>query len=111
MITDEIVEGWTEPLTFELDDLLVAGQAPVPTNLAGKTVTLSLAGADGTVINTSAKVQVIDEAAGKVEYTPGATDLKAIQSPYRARFKVVSGLVVVFYPAKSPFTLLVTPVV
>ena len=111
MILHEVAEGWTEPLTFILEDVLVEGQAPVPTNLTGKTVTLSFAGADGTSISTAAKVQVIDQAGGKVEYTPGATDLKASKSPYRGRFKVVSGAVVVFYPAKASFTLLVSPVV
>lgn len=105
-----IVEGWTEALTYQLFDE-EPGLDPVIANLTGKTVTLTIAGCEGSLIDTVGKVVVIDAINGKVAFTPITTDFKAIKSPYRARFTAVYLTTIVFYPNKDTFKIIVDPVV
>lgn len=105
-----IVEGWTEPLTYQLFNE-EPGQDAVIADLSGKTVTLTISGCEGTLVTTVGKVLVTDAVNGKVQFTPVTNDFKAAKSPYRARFTVVYLTTVVFYPNKDTFKIVVDPVV
>ena len=96
----EIVEGWTGDLDFGLK---VNGAARAW--VGGDTVSLILKTADGRLIETSSNVAVVPDnppgTIGVVRYTPDAGDLKAKDSPLLARFKVVTGGRVVYFPSAA----------
>jgi hypothetical protein len=79
-----IPAGTTSALTFQL---LESG---IAINLTAITVTLLLTGSDGIDVLTGT-VAVSDAPNGKVTYTPTATGLDPIKSPYKARWKLVDG--------------------
>jgi len=92
-MTISVTEGWTGPLDFILQS---DGAAQ---DLTGMTVTLVLTGVDGTIATTTGNVSVTDAAAGKVRYSPDATDLLSAKQPYRGRWKVTDGAgKIVFFP-------------
>ncbi len=90
----ELVEAWTGPIDMQLK---ADGVGP---DLTGTTVALILRGNDDALVDTSGDVSIIAPAtAGKVRYSPGAADLVAAKSPYRARWKVTdAGSKVVYFP-------------
>lgn len=89
-----LVEGQTGPVDKQLK---VDG---VALNLTGFTVALVLKTRAAVAVNTAGKVAVFDAAAGKVRYNPGATDLTAANSPYRAHWQVTDGVSKVhFFPS------------
>lgn len=103
-----MIDDWVEGETAPRDYILKNGG--VPFNLTGLTVTLELFQRDGTPIDTSGDVALVDAPAGRVRYTPDAGDLvPAVGEPYvettvseeigdfayfvrRARFKVSDAL-------------------
>lgn len=76
----EVVAGWTGPLDF---DLLADGVAPAAA-MAGA-VELILKKADGTALETTGDVAIIDSDNWRVRYSPDAGDL--VEGVYRGRFK------------------------
>ena len=82
MAQEELVEGWTDPITQQL---LNDGAA---VNLTGCTVELLLYDANGRAITHSGAASVFEAATGKVKFQPGASDLLASKSPLRVRWKV-----------------------
>jgi hypothetical protein len=92
-----IVEGQTGPVDKQL---LVDG---VAISLSACVVTLVLKDRTGTLVDTAGKVAVLDEPTSKVRYNPGASDLSAAKSPYRAHWKVVDGSTKIhFFPSDDP---------
>ena len=92
-----LVEGQTGPVDKQLK---VDG---VALNLSGYTVALVLHTRLGALVDTVAKVLVLDEAAGKVRFNPGTTDLVSASSPYRAHWKVTDGTNKIHYfPSDDP---------
>jgi hypothetical protein len=84
----EVVEGWTDPLEFQLVAIDPVSSADIVLNLVGRDFTLILAGNDKTLVDVSGKLQAADALTGKVKFFPDQTDLKASLSPYRARWKI-----------------------
>jgi hypothetical protein len=89
---DQYVEGWTKPIDKQL--LL----DHVPFDATGMTVTLELRDKNGTVVAEAGSTGWLTPTTSIVRYTPVAGDLTFARSPMRARFKVVSGSQVVFFP-------------
>jgi hypothetical protein len=87
-----IVQGTTAPLTFQL----LENAAPL--DLTGLTVTLLLNDAAGTAVTTTGKVAVTGTTTGIVTFTPLATDMTAVLSPYSARWVLTSGSQVSYVP-------------
>src|SRR5207249_5895548 len=98
MIAIEIVEGWTDPIDFQLLKQTDAGGPFAPADLTGWTVTLLLSAVDGTAIDTTGDLSPITIASGTFRFTPDADDLKAKDSIVRARFKAVNGAKVAYFP-------------
>jgi hypothetical protein len=92
----DLVEGWTAPLDFVLKADGVA------VNLTGQDVTLVLNTAAGVAIDTSADVQVVEAASGRVRYTPAVGAIRNADGPLKARWRVSDGGAVVFFPAGVP---------
>ena len=90
----DIVQGWTEAIEYQLS----ADGSPV--NLNGMTVVFLLYPTFATTPKTlTGSVALTDAAAGKVTFTPGASDLKAADSPASIRWKVTdTGGNVAFFP-------------
>lgn len=97
----KVTEGWTGDLDFTL-----AVNGVARPWLGGDAVSLILKTQAGRRIKTVGNVAPVPEAPlatppigpGTVRYTPDASDLKAADSPVLARFKVVTGGRVVFFP-------------
>jgi len=85
MAQEELVEGWTDPITQQL---LNDGAA---VNLAGCSVALLLYDANGRAISHTGSATILEAATGKVKFEPGASDLVASKSPLRVRWKVTDG--------------------
>lgn len=79
-----LVQGWTETISFTL----YADGTPI--DLTGRTVTMQVRDKTDTDPAFLGSVAVIDATAGKVGFTPNASDLLASESPYTVRFKVMS---------------------
>lgn len=84
MVHQDLVEGQTAAVDAQL---LNDGAAP---DLTGCTLALELKGTDGAAVTTT--VAFRDPAVATVRYSPGALDLSAAKSPYRARWKVTDAL-------------------
>ena len=85
-----VTEGSTELIVHKI---LNDGAALL---IHGLTVTLILEKSDGTVIDTSGKVTILDDGStaslkGKVQYAPAAGDFVATGSQYYWRWKIVDG--------------------
>lgn len=88
----EIIEGWTDPIEFQLTE---GGQA-IP--LSGVTVTLLLRDRTGTTVPTTSMVTVVDEDDGTVLLTPSNANMfVAANGPYYARWKLTGAGIVVSY--------------
>jgi hypothetical protein len=74
------IEGATTSLYFQLLD------SGVPIDLNDYTIDLFLTGIDGVTVNVSGDITSTFN--GVVIYTPGVTDLSALVSPYKARWKL-----------------------
>lgn len=91
-----VVEGQTEPVAVQL---LRDGHA---VDLTGLPVTLVLRGTDGSLVDTSDDVDVLDAATGTVRYNPPADAFDIAKSPYVARWRVVDGAGKIgFWPNRS----------
>jgi hypothetical protein len=85
-VIQELVEGWTGRLTFQLQNQGV--------NLDGTGLTVSaldLVGSDGTIVDTSGGFGWVLDTAGTVYYDPDASDFVASKSPYRVRYQIADG--------------------
>lgn len=94
----EIVEGWTDPLEFQLAAIDPVTGADINLNLIGKDYDLILIGNDKVPIDVAGKLQTADALTAKVKIFPAPEDLKASLSPYRARWKVTDAGKVYFCP-------------
>lgn len=85
MPTTTWVEGATAPKRFRIRD-----KDGVAVDLTGKTVTLVLAKfREPTVtVSTTGDVTVVDPTDGIIAFAPDAGDLRAVDSPLSARFKI-----------------------
>ena len=92
----DLVEGWTGVLNFQL---LADGAAY---NLTGLTVALLLRNSGGGPVVTTGDTAIVTATAGKVSYTPDAEDLRAVGSPYYARFSVTNGAQIVYFANVTP---------
>jgi len=92
-----ITEGWTGDLDFIMKVNGVARPW-----VQGDTVTLILKTTDGRLIETGGNVSVVPDnppgTVGVARYAPNPGDLKAMDSPLLARFKVVTAQRTVFFP-------------
>jgi hypothetical protein len=99
----EIVEGWTERISFTLksDGTAING--------TGLTLTdVIITARDGTVVETTGDFGWLVQASGTIFYDPDSTDFTAGKSPYRVRAKVTDGSgKVVFFPNASADTIVV----
>jgi hypothetical protein len=86
MALTDIVEGWTQRLTFTL---LSDGVALVATGFTLSN--LYLTDARGRAIDTSGDFGWINAAAGTVYYDPDVTDFVAVNGPYTVRYEVTDG--------------------
>lgn len=84
-----IVE-WVEGETASRDFILK--EDGVAFDLTGLTVTLNVYDRASVVVDTTGDLAVVTPSAGRVRYTPDATDLVAAKSDLRVRFKVVDAL-------------------
>ena len=88
-LTEDLVEGWTAPLDYQLTTKDPVTGVETPFDLSGLSVPVTEAhDSTGTVIALSGTTTVVDEAQGKVRFTPAAGDLTKAKSPYFVRFKV-----------------------
>ena len=94
---EHFVEGWTTPIDYQLKKGPEAGPL-APFNAAGMAVSLELRDRSGVVITETGSTEWLDAAQSQVRYTPAAADLTFARSPIRARFKVVAGADVAFFP-------------
>lgn len=85
MAEEQLVEGWTDPITQQL---LNDGAA---VNITGCTVALLLYDRSGVAISLGGSTSVVTATTGTVKFSPGASDLKAARSPIKARWKVTDG--------------------
>ena len=93
----DFVEGWTEPINYQL---LADGVAQ---NLTGMTVALVGYQNAGKLFPFGGSVSVTDAVNGKVVFTPAAADLVAKGSPYNIRWKVTDSLgKIAYFPNQSP---------
>jgi hypothetical protein len=103
----DVVEGQTDPIVHRL---LNDGVALL---IQGMTVTLILETKDGTAINTSGKVDNLDDGTeplrGKVRFNPSSSDLLASNSAYYWHWKVTSAGKVAFWPNGQAARLKVFP--
>lgn len=90
------VEGALRPKVWTL------GVGGVAEDLTGGTVALILTARDGSTVDTSSRVAIVSAPAGTVSYTPGAGDLVAHLSPYRATWQVTIGGVPARFPEVDP---------
>lgn len=89
---EHFVEGWTAPIDYQLKKNGAAF------NGTGMTVSLNLRDRDGVEITETGPTAWLDASQSTVRFTPAAADLTFVRSPIRARFKVVAGAEVVFFP-------------
>lgn len=109
MALKPVTEGWTEDIIHQL---LNDG---TPADIQGMTVELILEKADGTSVDTSAKVTNLDDGTagnkGKVSFAPAVTDLVTTGSPYYWKWQVTAGVNdVAFWPNDKALRLKVYPV-
>lgn len=90
---EDLVAGQTSPVDQQL---LRDGY---PFNAAGMTITLILRDKADNVLTLAGTVAWSDTSASKARFTPAASDLVASPAAYRARWRVVSGSVVTYYPS------------
>lgn len=91
-MSEPFVEGWTAPIDYQLK------KNSLPFNGTGMTVSLELRDKDGVVVTELGPTAWLDATQSTVRYTPAPTDLTFARSPMKARFKVVNGPEVVFFP-------------
>jgi hypothetical protein len=80
------VEGETAPRDFILKE------DGVVFDLTGLTVTLEVYDKAGVLVDTTGDLTVVTPSAGRVRYTPDATDLVSAKSELKVRFKVSDAL-------------------
>lgn len=93
----DIVEGWTEPLDF---DLLI-NKPPVTWDATGTTVEASLTDNAGTPVSVGTAAW-LDAAHSQVRYTPTGTEFTVARSPMQLRFKVTASGKVAYWPNGLP---------
>lgn len=82
-----VVQGQTEPIAVQL----FRDNQPVDlSGLPADSVTLVLRRQDGTIVDTTGDVEILQAATGKVRYNPGAADFSSAGT-YVGRFRVVDG--------------------
>lgn len=91
-MAESFVEGWTSPIDYQLL------KNHLPFNGTGMTVSLELRDKSGVVVAETGPTNWLDATQSTVRYTPAAADLVFAKTPMRARFKVVNGAEVVFFP-------------
>lgn len=102
MIISDIVEGWTEPLDYQLK---IDGAAA---NITGMTVALVLYDKTGALIAQAGVVSVVNAATGMVRYSPATDEILFAKQPYSARWKVMDAAgKVAFFPTGEPIHWLV----
>lgn len=84
-----LVEGETKAVDVTLYD--GEGVSRTAIDGTGMTVTMDLRDRVGASVPYAGKVNWLVASAGTVRYTPAATDLRAVNSPYGARFLVTDG--------------------
>ncbi len=88
-IRQELVEGWTAPLDFQLK--LVDPQTKVATDFDLTGLALPAIRAHnqtGSVIPLVGLMTIVDLVTGKIRFTPDAADLVKALSPYFVRFEI-----------------------
>jgi hypothetical protein len=98
----DIVEGWTEPLDFELwydtsNKLNGVGMLPTAEATDKNGVKLTLPGT----------TTWVDAANGRVRYSPSGVEFTAVSSPYGFRIKVQAAGKNAWWPNASPLPLVV----
>jgi hypothetical protein len=91
-MSEHFVEGWTAPIDYQLK------KNDLPFDGSGMTVSLELRDKAGVVVAEAGTTGWLNAAQSTVRYAPAATDLTFARSPMKARFKVVNGTEVVFFP-------------
>ena len=82
-MSQELVEGWTDPIT---DQLLLDGVATE--SLAGHTVECLLWDRTGAAKSSMGTSSILTAATRIVKFVPGAGKLLASESPYSQRWKI-----------------------
>jgi hypothetical protein len=90
---EDLVAGQTSPVEQQL---LRDG---APFNATGMTLTLILRDSADVVLTLAGAVVWSDATTSKARFTPAANDLIASNAAYRARWRVVQGSVVSYYPS------------
>ena len=88
----KVLEGDTEPLEFDLKRAATVGAEPEVFDATGMTVAATIKGRDkSTEVDTSGKVDWVDQDASRVSFTPAADDFLRSKSPYYLHFTVTDG--------------------
>ncbi len=102
MAQEQLVEGWTDPITQQL----LSDSTPV--NLSGCTVELLLYDCNNRAISHGGSATVLDATTGKVKFEAAASDFVASKSPLKVRWKVTDGAdEVSYFPNASADTWIV----
>lgn len=96
MATKRLVEGWTEPILY---NLFRDGAA---WNATGMLIALAAVDTRGVSLTVSGTTDWASASQSQARFTPDATDLKASRSPILVRFKVTDGVKVSYYPQDEP---------
>lgn len=92
-MTLDLVEGWTERITYQLT---ADGATQV---LSGMTVALDIFDRRNVQVAVTGASGIVDAATGKVYFDPNPADLVSSKSPYYVRWKVTDGSgKVAFFP-------------
>jgi hypothetical protein len=97
-IQESFVEGWTEPIDYQLKRATGDSEILQPFDAGGTTVSLVAHDHRGNRIAIAGSVAWLSAAVSKVRYIPHANDLKAIYGVMHVRFKVVSGSNIGYFP-------------
>lgn len=81
-------ESWVEGELGTRDFVIEGDGAPLPGGLSGKTVTMRLNRADGTLVREAA-ITIVDPVNCIVRFTPQAGDFVATNSPMTRRFHIM----------------------
>lgn len=97
MAQEHFVEGWTDPIDYQLKK----GDPAASFDATGMSVAIVMADLKGVSITLTGTIAWQDAAVSKVRFTPAAADLKAADSPLRVRFKVTNGAAIAYFPRRG----------
>lgn len=98
-MAEEFVEGWTDPIEYDLKKAATPGGTPATFDATGMTPAIVITDARGAAVDVAGNVAWANAAASRIRYSPDAGDFVAKNGPLRVRWKVTdSGGKVAFFP-------------